>query len=68
MPMTDPEFATVSELSAAFGSRALSPVDVTDALVARFNPTEKVQKWIESGKTQQPMPLIEAVMTLRPER
>src|SRR5687768_7415524 len=42
MSMTDPAFATVSELSAAFGSRALSPVDVTDALlgrIERLNPT-----------------------------
>ncbi len=42
MSMTDPAFATVSELSAAFGSRTLSPVDVTDALlgrIERLNPT-----------------------------
>jgi aspartyl-tRNA(Asn)/glutamyl-tRNA(Gln) amidotransferase subunit A len=40
--VTDPEFATVSELSAAFGRRALSPLDVTNALlgrIERLNPT-----------------------------
>jgi hypothetical protein len=38
------------------------------ALVARFNPNEKVRKWIADGKTKDPIPLLEAVMTLRPER
>jgi len=40
--VTDPEFATVSELSAAFGRRTLSPLDVTNALlgrIERLNPT-----------------------------
>ena len=40
--MTDPEFASVSDLSAAFGRRTLSPLDVTNALlgrIERLNPT-----------------------------
>jgi hypothetical protein len=58
----------VSKWDVAFHDPNVEYVDVTDTLVARFNPSEKVQKWIDSGKTQQPMPLLEAVMTLRPER
>jgi len=37
MPSLDPAFATVAELSAAFQRRALSPVDVVDALLARID-------------------------------
>ena len=37
MPSVDPAFATVAELSAAFTRRALSPVEVVDALVARID-------------------------------
>ncbi len=37
MPSLDPAFATVSELSAAFQRRALSPVDVVDTLLARID-------------------------------
>ncbi len=58
----------VSKWDVAFHDPNVEYVDVTDALVARFNPNEKVQKWIESGKARDPIPLLEAVMTLRPER
>jgi len=37
MPSIDPAFATVAELSSAFQRRALSPVDVVDALIARID-------------------------------
>ena len=37
MPSPDPAFATVAELSAAFTRRALSPVDVVDALLRRID-------------------------------
>jgi hypothetical protein len=43
-------------------------VDVTDALVARFTPNDRVKQWIADGKSKAPIPLLEAVMTLRPER
>ena len=36
MPAIDPVWATVTELSRAFGARTLSPVDVVDALLARI--------------------------------
>ncbi|HXH83005.1 MAG TPA: amidase [Candidatus Tectomicrobia bacterium] len=36
MSPIEPAFATVAELSAAFAERALSPVDVVDALLARI--------------------------------
>jgi aspartyl-tRNA(Asn)/glutamyl-tRNA(Gln) amidotransferase subunit A len=36
MTTIDPVWATVAELSRAFGTRALSPVDAVDALVARI--------------------------------
>ena len=58
----------VSKWEVAFRDPDVEYVDVTDALVARFKPNEKVQKWIASGRTQAPIPLLEAVMTLRPER
>lgn len=58
----------VSKWDVAFHRPDVEYVDVTDALVARFNPNEKLQKWIADGKTKAPIPLLEAVMTLRPER
>lgn len=58
----------VSKWEVAFHDPAIEYVDVTDALVARFKPDERVQKWIADGKTKNPIPLLEAVMTLRPER
>jgi aspartyl-tRNA(Asn)/glutamyl-tRNA(Gln) amidotransferase subunit A len=36
MPAIDPAFATVAELSAALSSRALSPVDLVEALLGRI--------------------------------
>ncbi len=36
MTTIDPVWATVAELSRAFGARTLSPVDAIDALLARI--------------------------------
>jgi hypothetical protein len=58
----------VSKWDVAFQGTDVEYVDVTDALVARFNPNDKVRKWIADGRTKDPIPLLEAVMTLRPER
>jgi hypothetical protein len=58
----------ISRWDVAFQGTNVEYVDVTDALVARFNPNEKVRKWIADGRTKDPIPLLEAVMTLRPER
>jgi hypothetical protein len=58
----------VSKWEIAYQDANLEYVDVTDALVARFNPNERVRKWIAEGRTKNPVPLLEAVMTLRPER
>ncbi len=58
----------VSKWDVAFHDPSVEYVDVTDALVARFKPNERVQKWIAEGKGKDPIPLLEAVMTLRPDR
>jgi hypothetical protein len=58
----------VSKWDVVFHDPNVEYVDVTDALVARFNPNERVRKWVAEGKTKDPIPLLEAVMTLRPER
>lgn len=58
----------VSKWDVAFHDPNVEYVDLTDALVSGFKPDEKVRKWIDSGRTQKPIPLLEAVMTLRPER
>src|SRR5918995_325071 len=42
MTSTDPVWATVAELSAAFAKRTLSPVDVVDALLARIKKRDPV--------------------------
>ena len=42
MTSTDPVWATVAELSAAFSKRTLSPVDVVDALLARIKTRDPV--------------------------
>lgn len=58
----------VSKWDVAFHDPNVEYVDVTDALVARFSPDERVKKWIDDGRTKTPIPLLDAVMTLRPER
>lgn len=58
----------VSKWDVAYRDPDVEYVDVTDALVERFHPDEKILKWMADGKTRQPIPLLEAVMTLRPER
>jgi aspartyl-tRNA(Asn)/glutamyl-tRNA(Gln) amidotransferase subunit A len=48
MSALDPAFATVAELSAAFTSRALSPVDVVDGLLARIARLDPVlHAWVD---------------------
>ena len=48
MPSLDPAFATVAELSAAFQRRALSPVDVVDALLTRIDTLNpRLQAYID---------------------
>ena len=58
----------VSKWDVAFHDPDVEYVDVTDALVRAFKPNEKVQKWVDEGRTKAPIPLLEAVMTLRPAR
>jgi hypothetical protein len=58
----------VSKWEIVFRDPGIEYVDVTDALVGRFNPNERVRKWVAEGRTKDPVPLLEAVMTLRPER
>lgn len=60
--------AIVSKWDVAYRGSEVEYVDVTDALVRPFNPSDKVRQWIADGKTKEPMPLLEAVRTLRPER
>jgi hypothetical protein len=58
----------VSKWDVAWRLDGVEYVDVTDALVALFHPDKKVLDWVASGKAKPPIPLVEAVMTLRPER
>ena len=58
----------VSKWDVAYRQESVEYVDVTDALVARFTPNDRVKQWIADGKSKAPIPLLEAVMTLRPER
>ena len=60
--------ALVSKWEIAFKSTDVEYVDVTDRLVRLFNPTAKVEAMIAQAGTQAPIPLMEAVKTLRPDR
>ena len=46
MSIVDPVWAGVAELSRAFEARALSPVDVVDALLARIKAREAFHAYI----------------------
>ena len=46
MSAIDPIWAGVAELSRAFETRALSPVDVVDALLARIRAREALHAYI----------------------
>jgi len=46
MSRIDPVWATVAELSRAFGERALSPVDVVEALLERIRKREALHAYI----------------------
>lgn len=58
----------VSKWEVAYRRDDVEYVDVTDALVGLFHPDPKVLGWVADGKSKAPIPLIEAVMTIRPER
>jgi hypothetical protein len=60
--------AIVSKWEVAFKGGDADYVDVTDQLVRPFNPSAQTLNTIAQIKTQTPMPLLEAVKTLRPER
>ena len=46
MSRLDPVWATVAELSSAFGERTLSPVDVVDALLERIGKRQALHAYI----------------------
>ena len=58
----------VSKWEIAYARSDVEYVYVTDALVRPFNPDARVQQWIAQAKEQKPMPLLEAVKTLRADR
>ncbi len=58
----------VSKWEIAFKNGDADYVDVTDQLVRPFNPSAQTLNTIAQIKAQTPMPLLEAVKTLRPER
>ena len=58
----------VSKWEVSFQREDVERVDVTDELVRQFNPNEKVQKWIAEGAAKPPVPLLELVKTMRPDR
>jgi hypothetical protein len=58
----------VSKWEIAYNRPDVEYVDVTDALVRSFNPNARVQQWIAEGRNQKPIPLIEAVKTLRADQ
>jgi len=60
--------ALVSKWDIAFKNADVEYVDVTDRLVRLFNPTPRVLQMISQAGTQPPLPLMEAVKTLRPDR
>jgi aspartyl-tRNA(Asn)/glutamyl-tRNA(Gln) amidotransferase subunit A len=51
MATVDPVRASVAQLSEAFGARALSPVDVVDALLARIRKRAELQAYIAVYET-----------------
>jgi hypothetical protein len=60
--------AIVSKWDVAFKGEGVEYVDVTSALVSAFNPSPQVQQMMPQLLSQKPMPLIEAVKTLRPDK
>jgi len=58
----------VSKWDVAFKDASVDYVDVTDAIVQAINPDPRVQQMAAAAKSQPPMPLLEAVKTLRPDR
>jgi hypothetical protein len=58
----------VSKWDVAFKDAAVEYVDVTDAIVQAFKPDARVLQMVAAVKPQSPMPLLQAVKTLRPDR
>jgi hypothetical protein len=58
----------VSKWDVSYRRDDVEYVDVTDELVQPFNPNAQVKKWLADGKTKPPLPLLDAVKTLRPEK
>ena len=58
----------VSKWDVSYQRDDVERVDVTDELVRQFVPNEKVQKWINEGAAKPPVPLLELVKTMRPDR
>ena len=58
----------VSKWEISYRRADVEYVDVTDELVHQFKPSEKVQKWIAEGAAKQPVPLLDLVKTMRPDR
>lgn len=57
----------VSKWEVAWRSPDVEYLDVTDQLVAALHPDAKVLKWIADSRNRAPLPLVEAVTTLRRE-
>ena len=58
----------VSKWDVAFKSSDVDYVDVTDQLVRPFNPDARTQTMVDQARMQTPMPLLQAVKTLRADR
>ena len=58
----------VSRWDVAFKDAGVDYVDVTDALVKAINSDPQIQQMASAAKSQTPMPLVQAVKTLRPDR
>ena len=58
----------VSKWDVSYQRDDVERVDVTDELVRQFVPNEKVQTWIAEGAAKPPVPLLELVKTMRPDR
>jgi hypothetical protein len=58
----------VSKWEVAWQAPDAEYVDVTERLVEAFHPNDRVRKMIVDLKATTPMPLVEAVTSLKPER
>ena len=65
MTTPDPVWASVAELSHAFAARALSPVDVVDALLARIAKLQNALGMTTMRRRPRPCCLRSSGMSLR---